>query len=236
MKILINGDSNMSGEELDDVSLSIGHQFCKMLGGDIINLALSGSSNDRIYESTLRVIDNEKIDFVLIGWTEMSRLQWFVTAEGFERFYEINNLGVGEQPNVLITKALRPLPPNYKARYDHWKKFMADSDEFRRIMSLYWHERIYNVHELLNYRRIPHLFFHAFDRFHIYDSEYQLDWQNRYIDPYESQSPSNSYMRWCLRENYQQITTGLYHFEPAAQQRWAEMLIDHVHAHDLLQI
>lgn len=236
MKILINGDSNMSGEELDDVSLSVGHQFCHMLGGDVINLAIAGASNDRIYESTMRIIDNEPIDFVLIGWTEMSRLQWFATIEGYERFYEINNLCVGDQPDVLLDKSPQPVPSNYRARYHHWKKFMADSHEFRKVMSLYWHERIYNVHALLTYRRIPHLFFHAFDRFHIYDQEYQLDWQYRYIDPYESQSPSNSYMRWCLRQNYQQITPGLYHFEPAAQRRWAELLVDHVRDHHLLEI
>lgn len=236
MKILVNGDSNMSGAELDDISLSIGHQFCSMLGGEMINLAIAGSSNDRIYESTLRVIDNEPIDFVLVGWSEMSRLQWFSTVEGYERFYEINNLGVGDHLHSVMPTDSGPLqlPRNYKARYDHWKKYMAESFEFRKVMSLYWHERIYNVHALLTHRRIPHLFFHAFDRFHVYETEYQLDWHARYIDPYESRSPSMSYMRWCLRENYQQITPGLFHFEPLAQRRWAEFLIDHTHKHDLL--
>lgn len=224
MKILLNGDSNMSGEELDNISLSIGYQFCQQLGGDPVNLSYTGSSNDRIYDTTIDYINENDIDFVLVGWSEMSRLQWFTTAEGHEHFYEINNLGVGRQP----------IPSEYQARYDHWKKAMAENSEFRRVMSLYWHEKIFNLHTLLTYRRIPHLFFHAFDRFHIYDHEYQLNWQNRYIDPYESPSPQNTYVRWCLRQNYQQITPGWFHFEPTAQRRWAEMLVDHIKEHNLL--
>jgi hypothetical protein len=226
MKILINGDSNMSGEELSDINDSLGYQFCKLLGGDPTNLALTGSSNDRIYESTINYINNNEVDFVLIGWSEMSRLQWFTTAEGFPHFYEINNLGVGRQP----------LPEEYINRYAHWKKYMADSEEFRRVMSLYWHEKIYNLHSLLNYKKIPHLFFHAFARFHVYDSQFQLDWNHRFIDPYENPNPAHTYVSWCMSQNYNQITPGWYHFEPAAQLEWAKMLLQHVQNHKLLNI
>ena len=47
MKILINGDSNMCGEELDDRTMGIGSQLCQILGGDDINLAISGMVNSR---------------------------------------------------------------------------------------------------------------------------------------------------------------------------------------------
>ena len=53
MKILFNGDSNMSGEELDDRSLGIATQLSSMLGGQETNLSLTGSSNDRIYDTTM---------------------------------------------------------------------------------------------------------------------------------------------------------------------------------------
>jgi hypothetical protein len=226
MKILLNGDSNMAGEELTDVNQSLGYQFCHMLNGQPINIALTGASNDRIYETTIDYINNNEIDFVLIGWSEMSRLQWFTTAEGYPHFYEINNLGVGRQP----------LPTEYQARYDHWKRFMADNNEFRRIMSLYWREKIYNLHSLLTYKKIPHLFFHSFNRFHVYDPEYHLDWHNRFIDPYENNLAINTYVQWCMQHDYQQITPGWFHFEPAAQKAWAEFLVDHIRRHDLLVI
>ena len=226
MKILLNGDSNMAGEELADVNLGLGYQFCRMLNGTPINISLTGASNDRIYETTMEYIKDESPGFVLIGWSEMSRLQWFTTAEGYPNFYEINNLGVGRQP----------LPSEYQARYDHWQQCMANSEEFRKQMSLYWHEKIYNLHSLLNYKKIPHLFFHSFHRFHVYDPAFQLDWNNRFIDPYENNGPTNSYIQWCMQRNYQEITPGWYHYEPAAQQAWAELLVNHVHKHDLLVI
>lgn len=215
----------MSGAELPDIKLSIGHQFCNLMGGELVNLAYPGASNDRIYNTTLENL-NQKIDFVLIAWTEMSRLQWFTTAEGHPYFYEINNLGIGRQP----------LPTEFTGRYNHWQKFMADSPEFRRALSLYWHERIYNLHQLLNYRGIPHLFFNTFERFHIYQEEYQLNWSQRYIDPYERFEPPITYVSWAQRNNYQEITPGQRHYEPKAALAWAELLMDHTRKHNLHKI
>lgn len=233
MKILLNGDSNMSGEELDDISLSIGYQFCRQFNAQPINLSYVGSSNDRIYDTTIDYINANPIDFVLIGWSEMSRLQWFTTAEGAGKFYEINNLGVGRQP----------LPNEYQSRYNHWKQFMANDWRFGQVMGLYWHEKIYNLHCLLNFKKIPHLFFHAFHRIHIYDADHHLDWHHRFIDPYETPGTEPgtvtgpvTYINWCQRNNYQEITPGWYHYEPAAQLAWAQLLVDHVNQFDLLTI
>lgn len=227
MKVLLNGDSNMSGEELDDVSLSIGHQFCHILGGEAVNLSYTGSSNDRIYDTTMAYITNNPVDFVLIGWSEMSRVQWFTNAEGQGKFYEINNLGVGKQP----------LPYEYQERYNHWKKFMADDWQFGKVMGWYWREKIYNLHCLMNYNKIPHLFFHAFHRFHVYDKQYQLNWHDRFIDPYENPNTlPTTYIHWSRNNGYQEITPGWFHYEPAAQRAWAELLVDHVNTHNLTTI
>jgi hypothetical protein len=221
MKILTNGDSNMSGAELPSKSLSIGAQLTEMLGGEEINLAMTGASNDRIYDTTINYLKDNTVEFVVIGWTEMSRVQWFLVDRYHGGgWYEINNLGVG-----------RDVPAEYNDRYHHWKKFMADNNEFHKTMSFYWHERIFNLHVWLNYKKIPHLFFNAFHPFSITDVTYQLDWNNSYFDPYNWK---NTYVTWCADQGFKEITPGHYHYEPAGQRAWAELLNKYITEHQLI--
>jgi hypothetical protein len=221
VNILINGDSNMSGEELQDKSLSIGSQLCKMLGGTEINIALSGASNDRIYDTTMNYVQtNSDIDLVVIGWSEMYRVQWFVVDNNQPEFVEVNNLGINNSK----------YPEEYQRRLEHWK-ISADDDKRREGLSHYWHERIFNLHKYLEHLKIPHLFFHAFYDFNIYYPQYQLDWNNRFMDPYGHQS---SYTRWSALNGFKEITPGWYHYEPAAQQAWAERLYNHIHQYSIL--
>jgi hypothetical protein len=223
MKILINGDSNMCGEELEDRSLGIGGQLCQILGGEEINLALSGASNDRIYNTTLEYINkNPAPDLIVIGWSEMCRVQWFLTDQGPE-FVEINNLGVGR----------REYPPEYDNRLKQWFT-VADNPDYRAALGYYWHERIYNLHKLLEFRKIPHVFFHAFHNFTIHD---QLDWGNRFMEPYHWCYTNDllylSYTQWCAQNGYKEITPGWYHYEPAAQRVWAERVAAYIKEHNL---
>ena len=220
MKILINGDSNMAGEELEDKSLSIGSQLCRLLNGTEINLSLSGASNDRIYDTTKAYVDSgAPADLIVIGWSEMSRVQWFFEEAGVAKFWEVNNLGVGRQN----------YPTEFDQRLKHWKA-SADNLEYRTGLSHYWHERIFNLHRYLQYQSTPHVFFHAFHDFKIHQTEYQLDWNHCFMDPY---SWDNTYTHWAASEGYQEITPGWYHYEPAAQLAWAERVAQYIQ-HNIL--
>ena len=236
MKILLNGDSNMSGEELEDCSLSMGSQLCQILGGEEINLALSGASNDRIYNTTLEYINkNPAPNLIVIGWTEMCRVQWFLTNQdaSFAQtnqtpgFVEINSLGIGS----------REYPSEYDNRLKHWFT-VANNKDYRDALSFYWHERIYNLHKLLEFQKIPHIFFHAFHNFRIHDQMNQLNWSNRFMEPYTwcftNEIVNFSYIYWCERNDYKQITPGWFHYEPAAQRAWAERLAIHIQKHNLM--
>lgn len=222
MRILVNGDSNMCGEELEDRSSGIAPQVAQMLGADCNNLSLSGSSNDRIYDSTMNyILTQPKPDFVLIGWSEMCRVQWFLDdVHSSGEFVEINNLGVGR----------REYPASYARRLEHWHE-ISNNLEFRTHLSYYWHERIYNLHKFLQSRHIKHLFFHAFHDFKILDVGDQLDWNNCFMDPYNW---DNTYIHWCASHGYDEITPGWYHYEPMAQRAWAERIVDHVKRHNIL--
>jgi hypothetical protein len=211
MKILLNGDSNMCGEELEDRSLGIAPQLCNLLGYEGINLSLSGSSNDRIYDTTMDYIKNNPApDLIVIGWSEYARVQWFLTDQGYPEWLEINNLGVGK----------REPPAEYNLRLQHWHQ-TADNFEYRLGLTLYWHQRIYNLHKYLEYLKIPHVFFNAFHDFKVNQIEFQLDWNNKFMNPYDQ---DNTYVQWCTKQGYQEITPGWYHYEPAGQRAWAEKL------------
>lgn len=221
MNVLLNGDSNMCGEELEDRSLGIAPQLCNLLDSTGVNLSLSGSSNDRIYDSTLDYIKNNPApDLIVIGWSEYARVQWFLTDLGYPEWLEINNLGIGK----------REPPEEYNLRLQHWHQ-TADTYEYRVGLSLYWHEKIFNLHKYLEHLEIPHVFFHAFHDFKVHRTEYQLDWNNKFLSPYDA---SNTYVAWCAQQGYKEITPGWYHFEPAAQLAWAHKLYNYIKVHNIV--
>ena len=221
MKILFNGDSNMCGEELDDRSQGIAPQLSSMLGMQEINLSLSGSSNDRIYDTTMSYVQTQTApDLIVIGWSEYARVQWFVTDKGRPEWIEINNLGIGR----------RTPPAEYLMRLEHWQESTLNL-EYRTGLSLYWHERIYNLHKYLEHLHIPHVFFHAFHDFKMHHTQYHLNWNNRFMNPYNQDL---TYVHWCARNNYKEITPGWFHYEPAAQHAWAERVANHIKRYKII--
>lgn len=148
MKILFNGDSNMAGEELQDISKSMAGIIADYLKADYDNLAVTGSGNDRIYNSTLKYLEeNTNADLVVIGWTEHAREQWYFDGQ----FHEINRLNLG-----------RPLPENLKRRYEFWKTHIKHDGDWFRIMGMYWHNKIFNLHTMLKEKKNTALFFQCF--------------------------------------------------------------------------
>lgn len=215
MKILFNGDSNMCGEELEDRSLGIAPQLCRLLQSQGENLSLTGASNDRIYDTTMNYVKNNPApDLIVIGWSEHARVQWFMTDQGGPEWIEINNLSVGS----------REPPAEYRMRLQHWYQ-TADNFDYRVGLSHYWHQKIYNLHKYLQYLKIPHVFFNAFHDFRVENPEFQLDWSNNFVNPY---SVHNTYVNWCDQQGHKQITPGWYHYGPAAQLAWAEKLHAHI--------
>ena len=227
MRIYFNGDSNVAGTELDNpthdgMAYQLARRFDnangnnKFLNANIINDSKPGAGNDRIYDTTLNYLSNfQKPDLVIIGWTDFSRIQWFLD----EQFYEINHIGVHID-----------LPDEYQSRYQHWKDNVQRSGMWNVVMSEYWHNKIYNLHSILNYRKIPHLFFNAFDYFKI-DSKYQSSWNNCYLDPY---SNNLVYTKYCESKGYPEITPGWHHYPPEAHKHWADLMYNHIKQNNIL--
>ena len=215
----------MCGAELSDLSQGIAAQVCNQLGGKEINLALVGASNDRIYDTTYAYLQNNPSpDLIVIGWTEFTRVQWFIN-NGEKTFYEINGRGIGNISNI------GDMPAIYQHRLAHWSDKICNKSYSRDVLSLYWHERIFNLHSYLEFLKIPHIFFNAFYAFSIAEKENQLDWNNVYLDPYDNQS---TYINVSKKQGFREITPGWLHFEPQAQKSWAERVINHISQYNLL--
>lgn len=227
MLIYFNGDSNVAGTELPEVTHGMTNQLAKRFDGQyktkFINDATPGASNDLIYEGTLDFLNNPSSptpDLVVIGWTQFSRVQWFLVDEwGHGRFWEINQLGVGI-----------PVPNEYQERYKHYVDNIQRDGFWRMVQGAYWHNKIFNVHKLLEHKKIPHLFFNAFDEFVLPQQVHQLDWNNTFLTPY---SKELIYTEWCQRQGYQEITPGQRHYESAAHTQWANVMYDHIKKHNL---
>lgn len=204
---LFNGDSNVAGCELEDPEQeSMAAWISKHHCANYVNLAVDGASNDRIYDSTMTYLQTTRPDFVMIGWTEHGREQWYLEGQ----MYEINHLEVGAR-----------VPEQYRRRYQFWKHHIQYDNDWHRVMGYYWHNKIYNLHMFLREKQIPHYFFNAFFAFQIPEQQ-QLDWHENFYRPYFQNC---TYIDWCKQRGFSEITPGWFHYDAAAHKSWAEELI-----------
>lgn len=216
MNILFNGDSNMNGEELDNRDKSMAGVIAEHFGATSTRLAVSGASNDLIYNSTLDYINNPeniKPDLVIIGWTEHGREQWYFEGQ----MHEINQLDVGQR-----------IPEQFRRRYQFWKNHIQSEGEWHRVMGYYWHNKIYNMHLMLREREIPHLFFNAFNAFQIPNENEWLQWHDTFFRPYHQ---NLCYVSWCRERGYKEITPGWEHYNEDAHAAWGKTMIDYMYNH-----
>jgi len=85
-KLLISGGSITHGAETvngfmhpDNITNSYSYHLAKWMDLDLVNLALSGGSNDDIFHSLIQEINNtpsEHIHSVIADWTRVNRLHW----------------------------------------------------------------------------------------------------------------------------------------------------------------
>jgi len=217
MHIYFNGDSNMAGAEIESGKPTIASTISRRLRANkTINHAFTGASNDYIYRTTMEYLQNNTPDFVVIGVTEMGRGEWLVPWYGELQYMQVNNLEMVDD-SMIDGSGLRN-------RYNHWKEFQQTTKPFHESQAWYWHEKYYNLHTMLQWMKIPHIFFHAFHTFRIYSKAYQLDWHGSFVEPY---TIGETYIKWCGKNGYKEITPGQHHYDSDAQRAWADRLLSH---------
>lgn len=59
------------------------------------------------------------------------------------------------------------------------------------------HEKIYELHEYLKNKKIPHLFFNSTDCFSIIPKDQRKDWGTNFINPYSSTANDANHLFWA---------------------------------------
>jgi hypothetical protein len=231
MKIFFNGDSHTSGSELYfPTQDAYPYQLAKLLDGEIVgNPAVGGASNDRILRTTEEYLrdcerTNEYPDLIVIGWSEPTRLDWFVNGK-YESLYSEDFPPV-ESHKVNDTRAT-----HFSQDWRH------TSIEY--VMTQYHHEKIFNLHQHLEYLKIPHLFFNAVNSFntlieknkpfagdlHNYEF-FKHEWNDCFWNPYEDED--GSFRTWGLKKGYAE--TKWYHLSEDAHADFAQTLYQYINS------
>jgi|TARA_R110000851_G_scaffold142383_2_gene280915 hypothetical protein len=218
MLLYANGDSHVLGAMKDKLQ---GKSFVDLLVDEfqvlVHNDAEVASSVTRIVRTTKEYISNNPTSdtFILIGFGTWEREEWEYNGE----FYNI------------MQGWYKHLPPVLLERYYNWMN-TQDSD-LLTIKSKQCHKDIIGLHQYLNKKNIPHLFFNCMYNFvHTVDGttgDEPFDWDNRYIGPYDK----NKSYYWYLKNNGFE-SDHWYHFDEYAHALWAKRLINHIKENKLI--
>lgn len=181
------------------VELSYGQRLATLLDVDLICDAVSGSSNDRIINSTLEYLKyGFEPDLIVIGWSTWERVEW----EYQGRKWQINASGIADD-----------WPDAIKKRYKDW----ILSIDYNTVMQDQ-HIKIFMLHGILTALNIKHLFFNSFQELNV---EGRLNWNDSYLYPYDR---DYTYYNWCTAQGFKVIDPKTYHFGADAHAAWANFL------------
>ena len=207
MILYVNGDSHSEAKGIDNKSFA--QLLAKHYNFTLQNQAQGGSSNDRILRTTKDFLKNNQPDLVVIGWSTWEREEWKYDNQ----YYDINSSGHNVLPTQLIEK------------YKQWvAQQTADTtdDKSRQL-----HEKIYNLHKVLEHRNIPHVFFNCMYNF--FSIKQQYNWNNCFVDPYINES---SYFWYLKNRGFQ--PDSWYHYNADGHCAWAEFLINYINSNKIL--
>jgi len=212
MILYVNGDSHSEGHDAVVRGPNLEHSYGKLLadklGYEFVCDAQAGCSNDSIIERTVKYLESNSPDFIVIGWSTWERETWYFNNEE----YNITASGVDTVHPELQDKYKQWVIDQSKPEV-HWhKEFTA-------------HEKIWDFHNQLG--NIPHLFFNCYSHFFYTERQNRpkYDWSNSYIDPYDQ---NMTYYFWLEQQGFKPSNPEYYHYGADAHRAWAEFLLPKV--------
>ena len=164
--------------------------------------AESASSNDRIIRTTEEYIKTQSPDVVIIGWSTWEREEYL--HNGIR--YQLSGGGVGHDWPKEVQ--------------DYYRTWVINVNPIKKAEE--WHDKIYDLHQTLVEKAIPHLFFNTYTTF---SQTNPKDWGHSYIDPYSQQG---TFYHWLKAQGHPTVNPTSYHFGPDAHRAWAEFLVKHL--------
>ena len=211
MLLYVNGDSHSAGHDAGGIEFSYGKHIATALNAELVCHALAAGSNDRIVRTTLKYLETNTPDVVIIGWSTPEREEWVVDGQ-------VLNISAGIDPLML--------PVAIRERYKEWVIENADRD-VQRAKEIKWHQDAWALHNILKTRAIPHLFFNCYSYFH-YIKHWDLpryNWGDAYVEPYDQ---DYAYYFWLQARGFKPSNPEYFHYGPDAHVAWAEFLLQRI--------
>lgn len=191
-----------------NLEVSYGNVLAKKLNAELVCEAEAGCSNDSIIDRTLKYLETNTPDFIIIGWSTWERETWYYA---------------GEEYNITAS-GTDTVHPDLKEKYKQWV-IDQSRPEAQWHKEFTTHDKIWNLHNQL--KHIPHLFFNCYS--HFFYTEHQnkpkYDWSNSYIGPY---TKDQTYYFWLEQQGFKPSNPKHFHYGADAHAAWAEFLLPKV--------
>lgn len=234
MLIYVNGDSHAAAAEAavpygwaeddpffyglgkrphpDNERASFGCELANYLNAILDCDAQSGASNDRIMRTTRfwmdQCYDSRDRVLIVIQWSTWEREEWNFN----DQWYQVGASGTDSVPEEL---------------QEQYKAFVAGIDWVARTE--HWHREIWQLHQDLKQREIPHLFFNGNNHFEsVLD---RRDWGCNFINPYDSNQTYDALLR---SHGFKTVNPNSWHFGEDAHRFWAQFMLEYAHANNLV--
>lgn len=206
MILYVNGDSHSCGHDAGGPDFSYGKHVADAIGYQFVCDAEPAVCNDRIIRRTKEYLQNNRPDFLIIGWSTWEREEWVwegtayhVTASGHDQ-----------------------LPEQLHAKYKEYVISYA-SKAVQRQKEVENYHKIWQFHLELDQLQIPHVFFNTFSHFLYTDpTTKEEDWGPFYIDPYDR---NMTFYFWLKNQGFELVDPKWHHYKADGQQAWAQFLL-----------
>ena len=224
MKLLVSGCSHSAGSEIIEQwhprcpERAFGGYIKDMLGFDqYVNIAGPGFSNQWIYHKTVEYLEtlvNPKEWFVIIGWSNASRLPVYCYEKN-----EMVHLCPDHRNLAVFSKTIQ-------RAYEHLYKTMLPIHTSVQTE----HTRIIGMQSLLKQLEIPYVFFDAVCSNHENSNPTLID-LNHY---YKYNQEDNTYWRNFMLNFWDKSERWANHAPESYHQIWANNLVDFINQNNLL--
>lgn len=184
----------------NNVKVSYGQRIADYYNSTLVCNAESGSSNQRILRTTYDYLNNNNPELVIIGWATWEREEFFI--DGYWHQFSANM-----NTDDLSDDAVK-----------FYKNWVLDRHSVQQYCDKA-QKAIWDLHQLLVSKHIPHLFFNTFSGL---TTSTLLNWDNCYYRPYEH---SGSFFNLLKARGYNTVSPTSYHYGADAHQEWANFLL-----------
>ena len=227
MLLVVNGCSYTYGYEIDESvreKSCYGNVLADKIWYDSFNIAVSGSSNDRIFRTTLDWIfknDYEKVFFV-IGWTNKNRREYYYAP--YKNYIQLVNRGYTQDFDNKIRQQM------YEWYYEDCILSDDASDDINYL------HNVINLQNVFKSRNINYLMFDCVKN-HSWQKSNECFYNEIDYERYVTETTFLDYVeeRGYPFEPYGPQKNLRGHPLEEAHKAWGHYLFDYVKEHDIIQ-